>query len=353
MFSKKIFYHRLRILIFISFIWMLFAALFYYNITGIEGRLLTQANLPRFLTAFGIIGLVVTSTLVLFLKSAFARFPIWISMLFKLLITLFLFFLLSFILAAVYYLLFYKRTFPIFVNHFFNHIFFTKAFFILIADMGLMTLLSIVLSEVTDIYEPGTFWRLLTGKYQKPKNENRIFLFLDINSSTTIAEEIGHKKYFPLLRDFFRDVGIAVISNDGAIYQYVGDEIVVSWKNTPENKIKCLKFIRNTYYLLQRRSKKYMRRYGYIPSFKCGVHAGEVASGFIGVIKRELVYSGDTLNTTARITSSCNDLNVSYLLSEDFMQDFYQPFSYTITEIGEIELKGKQEMKKLYSLTFE
>src|SRR5678816_2045085 len=103
-----------------------------------------------------------------------------------------------------------------------------------------------------------------------------------------------------MLRDFFNDVTIPVLANDGEIYQYVGDEVLVSWLNTPENKAKSLKFIRNTFYLLERMSIRYKKRYSHQPKFKAGIHAGEVTAGFVGQVKKELVYSGDTMNTAAR-----------------------------------------------------
>ncbi len=55
-------------------------------------------------------------------------------------------------------------------------------------------------------------------------------MFLDINSSTTIAEELGDQKYHELLKDFFSDITNPIIDNNGEIYQYVGDEVVVAWK---------------------------------------------------------------------------------------------------------------------------
>ena len=94
------------------------------------------------------------------------------------------------------------------------------------------------------------FWSMLIGEYHKPKNENRIFIFLDINESTSIAEDLGHTRYFMMLRRFFRDITLPIMANDGEIYQYVGDEVVLNWSNTPENKLKSLKFIRNTYFLI-------------------------------------------------------------------------------------------------------
>ena len=216
-----------------------------------------------------------------------------------------------------------------------------------------MTLLTILILEVTDKYGPGGFWEMMRGKYNHPKIEERIFIFLDINDATTIAEKLGHKRYFRLLRDFFADVTVPILANDGEIYQYVGDEVVLSWKETPLNKIKCLRFLRNAFFLIKRREQKYLNRYGVVPSFKAGIHSGEVTAGVIGIVKKDLVYSGDTLNTAARIRSKCHELNESFVLSGDFLSDFHTPHSYHIAEIGEMEFKGREEKEKLYSLAFE
>jgi adenylate cyclase len=59
------------------------------------------------------------------------------------------------------------------------------------------------------------------------------------------------------------------------------------------------------------------------------------------------------MNTTARIRSMCNELNEPFILSEDFMQNFEVPVNYQVEKIGTIELKGKSEPTKLYSLRFE
>ncbi|RYY66694.1 MAG: adenylate/guanylate cyclase domain-containing protein, partial [Chitinophagaceae bacterium] len=98
---------------------------------------------------------------------------------------------------------------------------------------------------------------------------------------------------------------------------------------------------------------EYEKRFGYIPRFKAGVHAGEVTAGFVGVVKKELLYTGDTVNTTARIRSVCHDVNESFVLSGAFMTDLEKPHGYRIKAIGRIELKGKVEWVKLYSMRFE
>ncbi|MFN2438958.1 MAG: adenylate/guanylate cyclase domain-containing protein [Chitinophagaceae bacterium] len=350
---KKLLFYRLRLLLSISIIWIVFGIVFFENLIRPGNDLGVQVSLPRFILAFGIIGFLVTGILVFYLKPAFNHQPVWLSSLLKLVINIFILILISFLLLMIYFVFMYPGNFQDYINSFFTKIVQTRTFAIFFLDMGLMTLLSIAFLEVTDKYGPGMFWSTLIGKYHKPINENRIYIFLDINESTAIAEELGHEKYFRMLRRFFADVTMSVLANDGEIYQYVGDEIVITWPNTPENKFKSLKFIRNAFYLLERNGKKYQKFYGRVPTFKAGVHAGEVTSGFIGVIKKELIYSGDTLNTTARICSKCHDLNESFLLSEYFMQDFSQPHGYIIEPIVKMKLRGHLGVTQLFSMKFE
>lgn len=350
---RKLLLYRLRTLIVISLIWVLFSVVFYFNLIRNGNDLGVHVSFYQFALAFGLIGFFISGILIFYLKPAFYQLPLWLSILTKLVITFLLFFVIAFVLLMIYFFIHYTKSLEHYFHSFFTKLVYTNTFASFLIDMGLMTLISIVLLEVTDKYGPGMFWLMLSGEYHRPKIENRIFIFLDINESTSIAEDLGHEKYFKMLRDFFSDITVPVLANDGEIYQYVGDEVLVTWLNTPENKIKSLKFIRNTYYLLERLGKRYEKKYSHIPKFKAGVHAGEVTAGFVGQIKKELVYSGDTMNTAARIRSMCNELNESFILSEDFVHDFHQPFGYTISEIGKIELKGRMEPVKLYSLNFE
>ncbi len=350
---RKLLLYRLRSLFTISLVWIVFGIVFFQNLIRPGNDLGIKVSLIQFALTFGIIGFLISAILIFFLKPAYNHQPVWIASLAKLFINLFIFLFISFVLLLIYFVFMYNGNFNNFINSFFTKIVVTRTFNIFLIDMALMTLVSIAMLEVTDKYGPGMFWSMLIGQYHKPKDENRIFIFLDINEATSIAEDIGHEKYFYMLRRFFRDITLPVMANDGEIYQYVGDEIVLTWPNTPENKIKAVKFIRNTFFLIERQRKNYEKRYGYVPRFKAGIHSGAVTSGFIGIIKRELIYSGDTLNTTARLCSMCHEMDSSYLLSEDFMNDFHQPHGYDIAKIGEIELKGRQEPVIIFSMKFE
>jgi adenylate cyclase len=350
---SKLLLYRLRVLFTISFIWLLFGFVFHFNLVEASNDLGVHISAISFAFIFAFIGLIITATLIFYLKPAFNHQTVWLSSLIKLALTLILFFIIAIVLMISYYEFLYKSDFSHFLTSFFTKVVYTKTFLMFILEMSLMTAMSIILLEVNDKYGPRMFWSMMIGEYHKPVQQNRIFIFLDINESTSIAEELGHDKYFHMLRRFFRDITIPVLANDGEIYQYVGDEIVLSWPNTPDNKIKALKFIRNTFYLIERQKSVYQKNYGKIPGFKAGVHAGAVTAGFIGVIKKELIYSGDTLNTTSRLCSMCHSLNSSYLLSENFMNDFYQPHGYEITDVGTMELRGRHEPVKVFSMKFD
>src|SRR5262249_41167638 len=67
------------------------------------------------------------------------------------------------------------------------------------------------------------------GVYHRPATEERVFLFVDLVGSTQLAERMGSARYFELLRRFVDDLTEPVLETEGEIYQYAGDEVVVTW----------------------------------------------------------------------------------------------------------------------------
>lgn len=216
---------------------------------------------------------------------------------------------------------------------------------------GPVFIFSIFLLQVSDKYGQGVLLRFITGKYHSPKEEVRIFMFLDLKSSTSIAEALGNVKYYELLNDFFFDVTDAIIETKGEIYQYVGDEIVISWylENgiQDSNCLQCFYNIQNT---VKDYSEKYESKYGLVPSFKAGIHYGEVTVGEIGVLKREIVFSGDVLNTTARIQELCNKYNEKLIISQELLELVKPDGKYITKVIGEINLRGRAAAVILHSV---
>lgn len=215
---------------------------------------------------------------------------------------------------------------------------------------GTVVLLTQFILQMNDKFGQGLLWSFITGKYHRPQHEKRIFMFLDLIGSTTIAEKLGNEQYYNMLRDFFADVTNSIIYNNGIIYQYAGDEVIVSWPVGKDNT-DCI----NCYFDIRRRvdalSIKYQERYGLVPDFKAALHFGEVTAGEIGIIKRELTYSGDVLNTTARIMSQCKVYDRKLLVSGQLHGHLTKSSSsYTFEKMGKQELRGKSEQVEIYAV---
>ena len=198
----------------------------------------------------------------------------------------------------------------------------------------------------------GTLSNFFLGKYHHPLEEERIFMFLDMKSSTTIAENLGHVKYFEMLREYFFDLSEAVIDYAGTIYQYAGDEMIICWKLKEglrnNNSIDCFFAMKRA---LTSRSEKYNQQFGVLPGFKAGLHYGMVTAGEIGSLKKEIVFTGDVLNTSARIQGLCNQHDAELLVSEDMVKMLQLPAKYKIRSVGENMLKGRGKAMELFSIT--
>lgn len=203
--------------------------------------------------------------------------------------------------------------------------------------------------EINDKYSPGVFFDIVLGKYIRPKVENRIVMFIDLKDSTPIAEKLGHHNYFLFIREFIFHVSMGLIEHEGIIYQYVGDEIVVSWLYSRKNISRCLSAVIAARKNLQKNSERFRRNFGVLPEFRVGIHVGEVTVGEIGVIKKDLAMSGDTMNTTARLRSACNEMNQKFIVSRAFI-DSSDLKNWQSESLGMIELKGKSDALELFSL---
>lgn len=213
-----------------------------------------------------------------------------------------------------------------------------------------MLLSAQIIVEMDQKYSPGVFWEILTGKYLKPRNEKRIIMFLDLKDSTPIAEQLGHEKYFLFIKDFIYYVSKAVLENNGMIYQYVGDEVVVTWPYKKENVLKSLNTVIESRKAIQRKSDHFRREYDdIVPEFRVGLHAGDVTIGEIGIIKKDIAISGEAMNTAARIRSACNELNQKFIVSKEYFDSGILK-SWQGENLGEVSLKGMDESMHLYAL---
>ncbi|WP_213087063.1 adenylate/guanylate cyclase domain-containing protein [Chitinophaga agrisoli] len=216
---------------------------------------------------------------------------------------------------------------------------------------GVIVAITQLFLQINNKFGQGVFWNILRGKYNTPKEENKIFMFLDLNSSTTIAEKLGDKKYHAFLKDLFTDITNPILDNKGEIYQYVGDEVIVAWKHDDGiQNSKCVQCFFDIKYHLLQLNNKYMKLYGVTPIFKAGIHCGKVVAGEVGIIKRDITYSGDVLNTTSRIQDMCKEFNQEVIVSGDLAASLRLAGNFATQTLGSIKLKGKQKEMLLIAL---
>jgi adenylate cyclase len=339
--------YRYRVVLFVAIFWTLvdFTVVAVFNKLPQEGRV--NQLLIREVIVF-IMSAVMGYLLVFVLRRIFRNFLLWVSFLLKSLSLLVAAFVMN---AIVYALSSIQSSIPI-QNSFRNLFYDIQHIELLLQKLSYWMILILVtqlMIEVNEKYSPGVFIDILLGRYHNPKTENRIVAFIDLSDSTTIAEKLGHTQYFKFIREFIYHVSNALIEYGGRIYQYVGDEIVVSWRSNDKNMKRCFKAVIEARKNIQRDSIKFKRDFDIIPEFRVGIHVGEVTVGEIGVIKKDIAMSGDTMNTTARIRSACSELNKKFIVSKDFIEKSDLE-SFQWESLGLVELKGKRKEIELFHL---
>ncbi|MBT8380069.1 MAG: adenylate/guanylate cyclase domain-containing protein [Ignavibacteria bacterium] len=208
------------------------------------------------------------------------------------------------------------------------------------------------IKQMNNKFGPGILIPMFLGRFRKPRIEERIFLFMDLKDSTTYAEKLGHLKFSEMIQDCFLDVNKVIPPFNAEIYQYVGDEVVLSWSSIEGlRKMNCIKFFFAFQRNLQKRKDYYEMKYGFLPQFKSGANLGTVTVAEVGDFKREIAYHGDTVNTAARIQSVCNTYSRSFIISENLKNKIEWEDSFSTEFIDSIKLKGKELEIKLYSVT--
>jgi adenylate cyclase len=199
---------------------------------------------------------------------------------------------------------------------------------------------------------PGAFWQWIRGYYYTPKEEERIFMFLDMRRSTELAETLGDLKFSKLVRDFFDDLTGPIIETRAEVSHYIGDEAVITWwpKQGLQNA-NCLQIFFRMQAVIDGRRAYYLKQYGVVPEFKAGAHIGRVVATEVGSIKSEIVFHGDVINTTARVQSSCAQFGANLLITQALAERLPRESWLELARIGGVALKGKSEKVQLLTAT--
>lgn len=295
-----------------------------------------------------IVSLLIGFLLVAVLRRFFRHASPAVNLILKTIILIAAGLIMSFLIYITYEMIIGHRTFSESVDRFLQYTFLPQWIIPKMAEWSVLYLLTLLAIEVNEKYSPGVFFDIIIGKYLKPREEERIIVFIDLRNSTPIAEKIG-PNYFEFIRDFIFCISAGIMEHDGHIYQYVGDEIVAWWSSSKKNARKAVQALIESRKILNINNDIFKSNYDIVPEYKAGMHVGTVTVGQVGISKKELVMSGDTINTASRIRSACNDLNQKFLVSKEIIE-LAKMKDWQSESMGFVDLKGKNEEIELFAL---
>ncbi|WP_144210204.1 adenylate/guanylate cyclase domain-containing protein [Shewanella donghaensis] len=232
------------------------------------------------------------------------------------------------------------------------HILYSPAFQALVIYLATVRIGLAFIEQMALLVGPRVLLNIGLGKYHQPRYEHRLFLFVDMVSSTSHAETLGDYRFSRLIQDSFSMLADTVTNNDAEIYRYMGDAVLIHWpldKGIKEDR--CMNIYYEFSQQLNWHRPYFEEHYGFVPKFKAAAHCGQVVAAVVGVHKQEISYFSDVLNTLARLQDQCNPLGQRMLISGEVAHRLERHGShYDLTDLGAIKLKGKQHEIEVYGV---
>src|SRR5215467_3621934 len=183
-------------------------------------------------------------------------------------------------------------------------------------------------------------FHLTVGTYHRPVIQEKLLVFLDINNSTGLAEQLGAVHTKSLVGKFLFDISKPITDHGGEIYLYKGDGLIALWdwrEAIRDNRI--LRAINAIFATIGREQVDFLEQFGVVPSFRIGVHGGEVVVSEQGDTKRAIGVYGSTINIAARMEEAAKAHNVACVVSGDVAEALCQ-HDGRLLPIGHEKVRG-------------
>jgi len=199
--------------------------------------------------------------------------------------------------------------------------------------------------RMRDLIGGEVFVNFLIGRYHRPVEEERIFLFLDVVGSTAFAETHGSLRAQEYLSAIFATLAEPVRRFQGSTDDYIGDMAMITWPMQRGLRdarcVDCLFAVRDR---IEAEAAAWQARFGTVPRLRAALHGGSVVTAEVGVDRHKIAYFGDAVNVTSRVESLCRPLNVDILISQDLLARLPTlPEGVTARPLGSHALRGRAE----------
>lgn len=207
----------------------------------------------------------------------------------------------------------------------------------------LVSALVMLFMEMERLVGARMFRRFITGRYAHPRREDRVVMFIDLEGSTRLTEQLGDERYFALLNRCFELMTGPVLASGAEILKYVGDEVILTWSTREAvREERCLHLYFDIREALEHEAPAFQRRYGVVPRFHAALHRGEVIAAQVGTIRRSIDLSGDAMNTCARLTSVAKAMG-GVVISGDLLEALGTVSTdFRTGELRELDIRGKE-----------
>lgn len=188
-------------------------------------------------------------------------------------------------------------------------------------------------------------------KQTRPKAQKRVFLFLDLEDSTAITERLGHARYSRFIRACYHDLAEVLIRYKAQIYQYVGDEVVLSWESRDGTKGgTCLQAFFAYQQRLQGKAGEYEREFGVRPVFRGSMDLGTVTRAIVGDVKRDIAYHGNVLNVASRLQELCKSYDEPVLVTDRVAEALPEVPQFATRFLGTVVLRGQSQETRVFAV---
>jgi adenylate cyclase len=214
-----------------------------------------------------------------------------------------------------------------------------------------VTFVFVALLQAAGLVGRRTFLDLLRGRYRRPRLERRFFLFVDLVGSTALAERLGPLQAHRMLAEVFAATAEPIAAHGGEVYQYVGDEIVVTW--TEAEGVRAARPVHCFFAMqaaLARRAAAFHGAFGALPQLRGALHLGEVVAGEVGEQRRAIVFHGDAVNATSRLEQATRERGCRFLVSGEALQALGPVEGVRLRDEGALALRGRQQALHAWSM---
>lgn len=182
----------------------------------------------------------------------------------------------------------------------------------------------------------------------KPVTVERVILFADIISYTTISEKLTLEETLLVLNSYFEICSRIILKKGGEVNKFMGDGLMAYFDvRHADNAIHaCLEILKELSILRQNSDKNSPLK---LVNSGFGLAQGEVIEGNMGSeFKKDYTIIGNAVNTAARLEKLTREVKRSLVLSESLKHSAKEPWSFV--SLGKYNLKGKKNTSEVYSI---